>query len=175
MTFSEDDLLPYKKIKFERTPEYLKTVFMQWTMLEPIMQEHGGFVLDIHPDKLSSMSLLDMGANGGDSDGFLYAPTDFSSGFEQAVKDNELEDKRREERQAELKPLLVALGQPNNAATKAQVEKLINEELRTTTVPEATWIKGNIRTKVSTFNCLTGLSQYGTNSCTELLTLTSRL
>lgn len=150
MTFSEHDLLPYKKIKFERTPENLKTIFMQWTMLETPILENSGFVTDIHPDTLASMAILDMGADSGGSDEFFSAPQDFTAIFEHTVVNGSDPDaQRRVTRQAELRPMVLGLFQPHMATVKVQVEKLIDEELESTTMPKEKWMKANLRSKVA--------------------------
>lgn len=150
MAFSEDDIDPYKKINVEGTPECLKTILMQWSMLEPHMQQVGGFVTDIDPAKLASMAVFDMEADvGSGSSNFLYAVPDFSSIFEQAVEDNATEDELREKRRAELTPIVIALLGPRNAALRAQVEKSLENELKLLGVPETTLTEMNLRSKVS--------------------------
>lgn len=149
MTFREEDLLPYQKIDFDKTPEYLKTTFMQWTMLEPYLHEYGGFVKGIHPEKLLNMSLLDRNTGSGGFDDSPCAPADFSAAFGQVVKENELEDARVAARQAELKQMVGMLFRPNNERIREKVEMLITEELKEEKVPERLWIAANMRSKVT--------------------------
>jgi hypothetical protein len=167
MTFREEDLLPYQKIDFDKTPEYLKTTFMQWTMLEPYLHEYGGFDKGIHLDKLSNMSLLDRNPSSGGFDDFPYAPADFSAAFGQAVKENEHEDARVAARQAELKQMVGMLFKPNNERIREKVEMLITEELKEEKVPERLWIAANMRSKVTSVSELLRVH--------PLLTSTSRL
>jgi hypothetical protein len=143
MAFREEDLLPYQEIRFEKTPEYLKTVLMQWTTLQ---YECGGFVTKTDSKILSSMSSLDMETS--DTDGFLYAPADFSSVFEQAVKHNGRDDQRLIARQDQLKAIIIMLFQASNVALQQQVEKLIIDELMETNILKSKWISVNLRSKV---------------------------
>lgn len=147
MTFSEDDLLPYRRLRYVHTAEYFKTVFMQWTMLDATLQETGGFVTGIHPDTLSQMSVLDMSDSVSDS---YYHSQDFAASFEQVVNGTDHESQQRAARRLELGPLLYNLFKaeiPGMAEMSAEVEKLIDEELKGATIPEAVRIKANVRSK----------------------------
>lgn len=151
MTFSEDDIDPYKRVKIKGNPECLKTIFMQWTMLDPHMDQGRGFVMDMDPAKLASMAVFDVEADlDSDSGNYLYAVPDFPSVFERAVAENVIEDVRRKERRAELWPAISELFDARCAPMRAQVEKCLEDELKSLGIPQTTLAAMNIRTKVST-------------------------
>jgi hypothetical protein len=146
MPFSEDDLLPYKPIRMEKAAAYYKTLFMQYTMLEPHIIQDGGLVVDVDPPKFANMFELNVDDS---HDGFPYAPADFSSVFEQALNDPQSAERRRAAGQNELKSLLMPILRPDGAALMAEVERLIDEELKTTTVSKDMLKKANLRSKVN--------------------------
>jgi hypothetical protein len=146
MTFSEDDLLPYNEVNLKPTPECIKTCLMQWIMLDDYFQETGGFVTDIHPHSLVSLCSLIMEAIVGASD-FLCLPQDFEAGFEQFV--NVPPSEAAVKQKAELSNIVTQLFHPSKAAMKVAVEKLIDEELKDTDIPESKWTNATLRSKVS--------------------------
>ena len=153
MTFSEDDLLPYKRLERIHTAEHLKTIFMQWTILDAALQEHlqeiDGFVTGITPNKLSQMSVLDMSDLVSD---FCYHPQDFAATFEQVVNGADPESLERAARRQELGTVLYALFKaetPQLRKLSTDVEKLIDDELKSTSISEAVWMKATVRSKVN--------------------------
>jgi hypothetical protein len=151
MTFSEDDLLPYKRLKYVGTPEYFKTIYMQWTMLDSALQGTGfGFVTGIHSATLSQMSVLDTSSSVSESH---YHPQDFAARFDQVVNGTDADSQRRTARRKELLPTVYTLFNPQTpelVQLSAKVEKLIDEELKETTIPQASLITANVRSKART-------------------------
>ena len=146
MTFSEDDIRPYKEIPYAHTAAYFKTIFMQLTMLGGPIQESGGRVTHIGPDTLSRMAVLEMS----DCKSIpSIHPRDFEANFEQVVKGADPMAQGKLARVLELKPIVLSLFDPDMAQMMTQVEQLITDELKATNVPSARWIQGSLLSKVS--------------------------
>jgi hypothetical protein len=146
MTFSEDDVRPYKGIPYTHTAAYFKTIFMQLTMLGGPIQESGGFVTHIVPDTLSRMAVLDM------SDCIsvpFFQLGDFEANFEQVVKGADPMAQGKTARMLELKSMVLKLFDPDMAEMKTQVEQLITDELKATNFPNARWMNASLLSKVS--------------------------
>ena len=145
MTFSPDDLLPYSNIANAKTADHAKTLLMKWTILKFEFEGADGNVRFVHPNTPSQMTSLAMKK-------FEPEPRhqylmDFAEGFEGVVNDAIAESRRRNSRMDELRPVLFKLSQDEGA--KAEVEHLIEDELKSTTVSEATWKGANLLSKVS--------------------------
>jgi hypothetical protein len=159
MVFSEDDLLPYKRIPFQNTPEYFKSVFMQWTMLD--QEDQIGFVTDISAETLCKMACLDM------SDFAVNRPSylgqSFAASFDQQVTSAKAEIQRKEARLRELLPEVLRLFTSEEVQVKemrARVESLLDEEMKGTTIPSEGWKERNVRSKASILIPLSSSDQH---------------
>ena len=120
------------------TPLELKEVLIEWASRE----WKTGFLLDVSPKNLTEMSMLDPDALDGP---FLHEGHDLYTGVTHAANDVEISDR--------LRTLFLPVLLPRNEAMKTEVEKLVDEEMRTlkTALPGT---EHSMTTKVCTSDCL---------------------